>query len=59
MALLVVGVVLIVVGDLLYVGSSGRVSAAPLLGLVGLGACLALIGLAIAVRWRRRSRRPY
>ena len=48
----VMGVVLIVVGDLLYVGSHGRISAGVWLGLVGFCGCLALIGLAVAIRRR-------
>ena len=58
MVLPVVGVVLIIVGDFLYVGSGGRVSAALWLLLVGAGACLALTGLTIVFRRGRRSRRP-
>jgi Na+/proline symporter len=54
----VMGVVLIVVGDLLYIGSHGRISAAVWLGLVGFGGCLALIGLGVAILRRRGSRRP-
>ena len=52
------GVVLIVVGDALYVGTRGMVSSGLCLGLVCAGACLAVTGMVDAGRRRRRSRRP-